>query len=102
MAALALYFAKPVLVEMRNPKVLLVFVVLLGVLPLVLRLLDVGPSMFLGISIFVLNILVCLWGAATRYRLGWLSYGVACVFAFVLAGISSPLSLVLLLLAAKA
>lgn len=87
---------------MHNQKVIFVSVVLLGVLPFALRLLDMGSSMFLGISIFVLNIVVCLCGAATRYRFGWLTYGVACVFAFVLFGMSSPLSLVLLLLATKA
>jgi hypothetical protein len=83
---------------MRNPKVLLTFAVLLGVLPAVLRSLYVSPSMVLGISIFALNIVVCLLGAATRHRFWWLTYGVACVFAFVLFGMSSPLSLVLLLL----
>ncbi|CUX45599.1 membrane hypothetical protein [Agrobacterium sp. NCPPB 925] len=90
---------KAVLISTRDPRVLLALMVFLGVLPFVLRLLDVRPSLLLGASIFFLNLVVCLLGAATRYRFLWLTYGVACVFAFVLFGMPSPLSLVLLLLA---
>ncbi|XHE14494.1 hypothetical protein PCC82_07095 [Agrobacterium deltaense] len=82
---------------MRNPKMLLVVAVLLGVLPAILRSLNVSPSLFLGISIFTLNIGLCLLGATTRYRFWWLGYGVACVLAFMLSGTSSPLSLVAIL-----
>ncbi|NTZ89189.1 hypothetical protein [Agrobacterium tumefaciens] len=83
---------------MRNPKVLLAFAVLLGVLPATLHSLSVSPSLFLGISFFALNIGLCLLAATTtRYRFWWLGYGVACVLAFVLSGTSSPLSLVAIL-----
>jgi hypothetical protein len=83
---------------MRNPKVLLLLIVFLGALPLILPLFDVRPSLLLGTSFFILNALVCLLGAATRYRFWWLTYGVGCVFSFVLFGMSSPLSLAVLLL----
>lgn len=90
---------KSVLISTRDPRVLLALIVFFGVLPLILRLFDVRPSLASGTLIVFLNLVVCLLGAGTRYRFVWLIYGVACVFAFVLFGMSSPLSLVLILLA---
>lgn len=84
---------------MRNPKVLLASAIFLGVLPAILRALEVLPSFLLGFSVFALNIVVCLLGAASQYRLWWLTYAAACVAVFLLFGMSSPVSLAVRMLA---
>ncbi|MFK0208146.1 hypothetical protein [Agrobacterium sp. NPDC090283] len=56
------------------------------------------PTFLLGFSVFALNIVVCLLGATSQYRLWWLLYAAACFAVFVLFGMSSPVSLVVRML----
>jgi hypothetical protein len=84
---------------LKNQRLLLIVAVSLGVLPFILRSVGAGPSLFLGIVVLVLNLLVCVLGARTPYRLFWLIYAGSCVVAFVLFGMSSPFALILLLFA---
>jgi hypothetical protein len=85
--------------DLKKQRLLLIVAVLLGVLPLILRSVGAGPSLFLGIVVLVLNLLVCMLGARTTFRLFWLIYAGVCAVVFILFGTSSPIALILVLFA---
>ncbi len=84
-----------------DQRLLLISALLLGMAPFALRLAGGIFHPGVGVLIFGLNVLVCIFGAATRYRLLWIAYGIGCVAVLVFFGMSSPLALSLILTGIK-
>ncbi len=84
-----------------DQRLLLISVLLLGLAPLALRLAGGVFHPGIGVLIFGLNVLVCILGATTRYRLAWIAYGIGCVAVLVVFGMSSPLALSVILAGIK-
>jgi hypothetical protein len=56
-------------------------------------------SLWIGSTIFGLNLAVSLWGAIRgEFRPAWITYAVACIASFVLFGMTDPVNLFLVLI----
>jgi hypothetical protein len=84
-----------------DQRLLLISTLLLGLAPFALRLTGGIFHPGVGMLIFGLNVLVCIFGATTRYRLFWIAYGIACVAVLAFFGMSSPLALSVVLAGIK-
>lgn len=84
-----------------DQRLLVISALLLGLTPFTLRLIEGGFHPGVGMLIFGLNVLVCILGATTRYRLFWIAYGIGCIAVLVFFGASSPLALSIILAGIK-
>ena len=72
---------------------LLPWILLLGVMPLIMRLIANFQHFGVTLAILALNLVLCALGTRTgRFRWFWIAYAAACAISFALFGMTSPIS----------